>query len=237
VLVLIPGGTYKMGAQRKNPEEDNYDPHAQDEESPVREVTIPPFFLSKHECTQAQWRVLTTGTGPGEHRAEDPNGEALRLVDRNPVSMVTWTECMHWLPRNRLVLPTESQWEYACRAGTSSPWSVGSDLARLRDSANVADAKRAAGAPTRRRIVQVGGYPPNAFGLHDMHGNVNEWCRNNFYSRGFAGRNAALRDTPVFRGGSYTRSAIDARSAFRTRFPPESRAVDLGARPARPVIP
>ncbi|MHC4934321.1 MAG: SUMF1/EgtB/PvdO family nonheme iron enzyme, partial [Planctomycetota bacterium] len=202
VLVLIPGGTFRMGAQETDAKAPNHDPEAAEDESPVHEVTLGPYFLSKYECTQAQWEKMTTerpsAYGPGEE-------EGVTL--RDPVECVSWNDCTLWLSRYNLMLPTEAQWEHACRAGTDTPWFTGRELGALEKVANLADASFASDAvahwPFTKEIddgfvvhAPVGSLAANGFGLFDVHGNVWEWCRDTW-----SGYPAEPVTEPLARGG------------------------------------
>ena len=143
VLVLIPGGAFHMGAQHEG--ERNVDPLAEEmNESPVHRVELAPWFLAKFEKTQAQW-ARVTGANPSVH-----NAVSQFVVDdaapRHPVESVDWWSACSVLHKLGLVLPTESQWEYAARAGSSTPWPHGATIKALLSppAANLADAASAA---------------------------------------------------------------------------------------------
>ncbi|MHC4133619.1 MAG: bifunctional serine/threonine-protein kinase/formylglycine-generating enzyme family protein [Planctomycetota bacterium] len=248
VLVLIPGGTFRMGAQKTDAKAPNYDPQADSGESPVHEATLSPYFLSKYECTQAQWEKLTAERpslyGPGH----EFGGKKVTL--RNPVEQVSGEDCTRWLSRHNLVLPTETQWEHACRAGTNTPWFTGREAKALESVANSADAFcKANGGPASWPYTEevndghavhapVGSFAPNALGLHDVHGNVWEWSRDT--RRAYPAE--AVTDplvqgagARVHRGGSYADVASYARSATRNTIDPSFRDTSLGVRPARSV--
>ncbi len=228
VLVLIPGGTFWMGAQDKDPQGRNYDPQANDKESdenrqPV-EVTLDAYFLSKYEMTQGQWERFV-GTNPSYFGEAGP-GALLR-----PVEFVSWYDCERVLGQLGLVLPTEAQWEYGCRAGTDTPWWTGRLEADLEAAGNLGD-----------ETVQVGSMRANAFGLHDTVGNVKEWCRD---SAGLYNTAAVQGDgeRPVhgashsgIRGGSLASPPALARSAYRREAALGYRHDALGCRPAVRVI-
>src|SRR5690606_29994467 len=110
VFVLIPDGAFRMGG----PGED---------EGPEHEVALAPFFLSKYEMTSGQW-LRFTGANPSAHLGEKVD---LGFTLRHPVEQVSWDECDRVLRRMGLVLPTEARWEYAARAGTTTPWSSGAE--------------------------------------------------------------------------------------------------------------
>ncbi len=141
------------------------------------------------------------------------------------------------LQKHGLVLPSEEQWEYACRAGTRTPWSSGADAFSLNGYANIAD--RTAGLVTPEpgqtedwlddghlEHAIVGMFRPNAFGFHDMHGNVLEWCQD---------LSTEELGNRVARGGGFLSLAKDSRSSRRFSLPPGDRRSDLGIRPARAV--
>jgi formylglycine-generating enzyme required for sulfatase activity len=205
-------------------------------------VQLRPFFLAKHELTQAQWQrlagynpSLSIGAGSGRH----------------PVGHVSWLEAERVLRENGLVLPTEAQWEYACRAGSGQAWATGNDAASLRGHANVADES------TRDRFgpgfryqaglddgwvtdAPVGSFSANGFGLHDLHGNHAEWCRDAYaaprrpHPPEVPGARAGVEIHRVYRGGSYAQTADNfARCAYRGKAPADTARHDLGLRPAR----
>ena len=146
-MVLIPAGKFKMG-----------DPGAD------REVTLTkPFYMGKYEVTQEQWKALMGE----ENKPSNTKGEKL------PVTNVSWEDCQKFIKKlneknkGKYRLPTEAEWEYACRAGTTEAYSFGEKITP--QNANIFESNK--GTP-----VAVGEYEPNAFGLHDMHANVREWC-------------------------------------------------------------
>jgi formylglycine-generating enzyme required for sulfatase activity/serine/threonine protein kinase len=255
VFVLIPGGSCWLGAQSTDPAGRNYDPAAHIEESPVQEVELSPYFLSKYEMTQGQWQRLA-GRNPSYY----PPGHVLdgHLQDlRHPVENVTWLECTEMTRRLGLALPTEAQWENGCRGGTNTPWWTGRDRESLRGRVNLADRSfvREGGLKAVADDwpdlddgwavhAAVGTFAPNAFGLHEVHGNVFEWCLDAYragpqpertsldpVSRGDGSGKRAIR------GGCFVASAADARSAYRFGDVPESRLFFLGLRPAREIAP
>ena len=243
VFVLVPGGTYRMGSP------DDEAGRVVDE-GPVTEVTLDPFFISKYEMTQAQW-VRLTGSNPSVSMPGAAfAGKTFTL--RHPVESVTWSECDLVLRRQGLVLPTEAQWERAARAGTTTPWSSGAEPKSLRGHANLADRtlELAGYAPAATGDwsgfddghglhAPVGTYAPNPWGLHDVHGNVSEWCRDLFASYEFAPRPGdgerllAETQSRARRGGSADVAPEAARSAHRSSGSAETRSQLLGVRPAR----
>jgi formylglycine-generating enzyme required for sulfatase activity len=253
VLVLLPGGTFSMGAQRDAADDANYEPQAEPKEAPVRKVTLSPFFLSKYECTQAQWSAMTDGEKPSWYGAGTAAFSKEAITVRHPVEGVSWDDSARWLGRHLLTLPTEAQWEYACRAGTTTPWFTGRAASDLGNVANVADrfCQTHGGPPGWQYTTEVddghachapvGTYAANAFGLHETHGNVIEWCRDAFWSyvSGTDLTDPCVEhfDSRTARGGSWGYTAGYARSAYRTGFDPGYRVGAIGVRPARALDP
>ena len=249
VFVLIPGGKFWMGAQNK-PGAQNHDPAASNDEGPVHEVELSPYFLSKYEMTQGQWQRIAA-TNPSYYKP--PGGLAPSL--QHPVEQVSWPMCFELLASLGLSLPSEAQWECGARGGTSTPWWTGPERESLRGKVNLADqtAKKAGATwpdiadwpdledgSVVHCVVGNPSYPGNGFGLHEVAGNVWEWCLDG-YDSGFYGKRvgkdplspwsgSSLR---VIRGGSFNRAASLARSANRGTFAPELRANHLGLRPSR----
>ncbi len=257
VFVLIPGGTFLMGAEKMDPEGDNYDSLAESKEGPVHPVTLSPYFLSKYEMTQGQWK-RSTAVNPSSYGPDGVwssnwsrgNPEALLL---SPVEQVTWTECMALMARLELELPSEAQWENGCRAGTGSVYWSGDDLETFEEVGNIIDQyalNNGASAWAGHEAIddgntlhgRVGRYRANAFGLHDVHGNVWEWCRDGYTAGPYAadGRTDPVvswtgSDARVNRGGSFANNARLARSAFRFNSTPEFRIYSIGLRPAKGI--
>ena len=251
VLVLLPGGRFHMGAQRTDPNGPNYDPAAQEDEAPVRAVEVGPFLISKYEMTQGQWQRCAAWNPSRYELGMDFDGKFIDL--RHPVETVSWDECSTVLARFDLLLPTEAQWEYAARAGTSTPWATGAERDSLLGHANLAD-RSARRANAQWSAIDdwpelddgygahapVGTYAPNPFGLHDMHGNVWEWTRDGYLID--AGAVAGATDplvppdglvSRVNRGGGFAYTAASSRSANRDPLKPDSRVGGLGLRPTQ----
>jgi formylglycine-generating enzyme required for sulfatase activity len=249
VLVLIPGGTFMMGARAPEEGEDweqNVDPQARKLEGPVHAVSLDPFLISKFEMTQRQWRS-TTGWNPSQANPDRHWDGSYRPTFRNPVEAASLRDCEETLWRLGLVLPTEAQWERAARGGTTTPWWAGQTTADFPNTENLADLtlKEAGGQPydQERRdgwigSAPVGSFAPNPFGLHDVIGNVSEWCgdRTDFYDAPVLPadglRCRETLDLRVVRGGSFATPAALARSAYRYGIFAETRSGSIGVRPA-----
>ena len=234
VLVLVPGGRFRMGAQKDDPRAPNYDSGALNDEAISPEVELSPFFMSKYEMTQGQW-VRLSGSNSSYFKGD------LRL----PVGSLSWFDCLGTLAAANLLIPTEAQWEYAARAGTETPWWTG---------AEPASTKRA-GVINSVLPEPVGGYEPNGFGLHDTIGNNWEWCRDWFGNyrdttlsadglrkvdaedSGVERRGRVYKRIKVRRGGSWYNPTDFARSAYREKTAPQDAKSDFGIRPSRALRP
>ena len=246
VLVLVPPGKFWMGAQAKAPGGRNYDANAYSDEEPVHMVELSAYFISKYEMTQGQWSRFT-GRNPSHYQPPDRRAPSLR----HPVEQISWLDAMRELSRMGLRLPSEAQWEYACRAGTDTPWHFGGERESIRGRVNIADKNGSAEDwPATLEWPEhedgslyhseVGAYPANAWGLYEVHGNLWEWCLD--------GSHDYVRDAqvdPVFpwegaelhcyRGGAFNWGAFQARSSLRTHDLPHRAADSIGVRPARLV--
>ena len=222
LFVLLPGGEFEMGSP--DTEEGRFGDEAK------HTVKLSPFLIAKYEVTQAEYAEVMTGNTAG--LSPTPS---FRTGDNRPVEQVSWNDLKAadgFLGRTGLSLPSEAQWEYACRAGTSGPYAGNGVL----DDMGWYDGN--SGGSTH----DVGGKLPNQFGLYDTHGNVMEWCRDvykeDFYADdvpGFDPVSTAGSGYRVLRGGPFFLSALGARSANRSAFHPSFRFIGLGFRPARPL--
>ncbi|MFO1078799.1 MAG: bifunctional serine/threonine-protein kinase/formylglycine-generating enzyme family protein [Planctomycetota bacterium] len=257
VFLLVPGGHFLMGAQTKDPDGPNYDRRADTDEAPVQGLDLGPFLLGKYEVTQAQWRRLTDGDSPSMYQPLPSVGLLLKVqaITRcNPVENVSWVRCDQVLRGHGLLLPTEAQWEYACRAGRTTPWSFGDDPRQFARFGNISDATNTgfSGHQAEPGVddhfvvhAPVGSFAPNAWGFHDMHGNVFEWCRDWFvaYDRALISddgmRAAYWNDTliRIMRGGSYNWLSGVARSSDRYAAKPDYVEAEVGVRAARRIEP
>jgi formylglycine-generating enzyme required for sulfatase activity len=207
-MVRIPGGTFMMGSN-----------FGESEEKPAHQVTVKSFYLGTYEVTQSEWESVM-GSKPSRS-----------IGSRLPVEMVNWNDIQSYIQKlnaatgQRYRLPTEAEWEYACRAGTTGD--------RYGELKSIAWADRSLGPGTS----PVGGKEPNAFGLYDMLGNVLEWCQDWYAAYSAGAQNnptgAASGSRRVNRGGSWLSDAGRARASFRGHDDPAARYNELGFRLAR----
>ena len=221
---FIEAGTFWMGSPDSEAERYDWEDRHQ--------VTLSqPFWLADTACTQALWQAVM-GNNPA-HFKDSPN---------NPVEWVSWNDAQHFietfnsqLTDLKAQLPNEAQWEYACRAGTTSPFSFGDMITpeQVNYDGNYPyhDGKK---GQYREQTVPVKSLPANQWGLYEMNGNVLEWCQDGFQEH--LGTEAATDPLiqegagRVFRGGSWNGSGKGARSACRALNSPDSRSYDLGLR-------
>ena len=230
ILILLPKATFAMGATKPTDAYPvglpNVDPYALDEEMPIHPVTLDPFFIAKYQMTQGQW-LRASGYNPSMFKPN--NSESATLM--HPVECVSWYECEKILYPLNLLLPTEAQWEYAARSGTGTIWWVGNDEKLLIGAANLEQTTH----------TPVGLFnSPNQFGLHDVAGNVWEWCKDwygpytNPVASGNAERQVSTVKHKVSRGGSFFNIASFARSSIRYFHTlPDARFNNRGFRAAR----
>jgi formylglycine-generating enzyme len=208
------------------------------------------FWMAKYEATQGQWK-RAMGELPGPPTDELPAGDALPVGNVNFSEAEAYcqklTESGHRsgeLPKDwEFRLPTEAQWEYACRAGTTTATSFGQSLSSTQANFKGKPYNGGAPGPSLGRAAKVGSYPANAWGLHDMHGNIFEWCRDWYHLQLPGGADPDLHETKESasksgnggisrsrRGGCWTDEGWPCRSAFRLRFEPERRYDHIGFR-------
>jgi formylglycine-generating enzyme required for sulfatase activity len=254
-MIWIPGGTFQMGS-RLSAEAVAKDcgGEAKDfaDEHPWHAVELDGFWLGKFEVTNAQFRRFAPNHSSGEYWGHRMDG------DKQPVVKVTWDDARAfcaWLSLGTgrsYRLPTEAQWEYACRAGSETERHWGDDEAAMGSYANAADRTMRQTFKDQDAIgpipkimdghavtAPVGSFKPNAFGLHDMLGNVWEWCQD-WYAKDYY--QTSLRRNPtgptsgewrVVRGGSWVNDPKGLRSADRYAVPPAHRDSGLGLRVRR----
>lgn len=199
------------------------------------------FFIGKYPVTQSQWKTVT---GLPKIRLDlNPEPSYFR-EDNHPVEQVSWYEAVEFCERLSFIrgkqyrLPTEAEWEYACRAGTTTDFCFGSELtADLANYQGCPNYKLSLEGIYEETTTPVGSYPANQFGLHDMHGNVWEWCADLWQPVGKAAldnRDARLVESSesyrVLRGGSWCSPPINCRSAERDKAEPDKWDYDIGFR-------
>ncbi|RPH88047.1 MAG: TIR domain-containing protein [Chroococcales cyanobacterium metabat2.561] len=234
-MVAIPGGTFTMGS----PAGEGYD-----DEKPQHQVTVPPFFVGKYPITQAQWQAIAATAKIDIDLETNPSkftGNEL------PVERVTWYQATEFCKRlsretkQEYRLPSEAEWEYACRAGTTTPFYFGETITGKLANYNAINTY--ADEPNgeyRKETTPVGQFPPNAFGLYDMHGNVWEWCADDWHdnydgaptdgsawldsnqekkvkskNKSYSDKNDDNQPNTVLRGGSWCVNPTFCRSAYR----------------------
>ncbi len=233
VFVRVPGGTFLMGSPGDEPDRDS--------DEFQHSVSLDAFLIAKYETTQDERaKIVKPGVSPMKG-------------DKMPAGGVTWNECQELCRETGLLLPTEAQWEYACRGGTDTPFAFGTQLSTSQSNHS------GIGNPPpnqqyRRRPVRVGSFAPNGFGLYDMHGNVWEWCLDaydeEFYEKAESTTKnpvctstgpgiAIARRAParVRRGGGWDFFVEECRSANRLWEFEDERMAWVGFRPAYYPLP
>ncbi|MDB9342024.1 formylglycine-generating enzyme family protein [Nodularia spumigena CS-588/06] len=233
-MVKIPGGTFLMGSPKN-------EPGRLDGESPQHRVTILPFFMGKFTVTQAQWAAVAAF----DKVKIDLNPYPSKFKGANrPVEKVSWDDAVEFCARlsqktgKTYRLPSEAEWEYACRAGTTTPFYFGDTITT--DLANYDGNYTYGSAPKgeyREQTTDVGKFPANPFGLYDMCGNVWEWCQDKWhknYNNAPADGSAWLSDNDnqnrLLRGGSWCYDPVSCRSALCVNANPDSAGSSVGFR-------
>ena len=220
-IVYISVGTFMMGSS-----ESFY-------EQPVHQVTVQPFYLGKYPITQEQYQAVM-GNNPAYFKGA-----------KRPVEQVTWNDAVEFCQKlsqktgKTYRLPSEAEWEYACRAGTSTPFYFGDtitpDLVNYNGNYPYGSAQSGL---NHERTTDVGSFPPNSFGLYDMHGNIWEWCSDKWHGNyNGAPSNGSSWETGtdnnrVLRGRSWGYNAVNCRSALRREDSAKFRWKDTGFRVA-----
>ncbi|MBD1890357.1 bifunctional serine/threonine-protein kinase/formylglycine-generating enzyme family protein [Coleofasciculus sp. FACHB-SPT9] len=233
-MVEIPGGTFLMGSPDMEKKRNS-------NESPQHQVTVAPFFMGKFTVTQAQWKAVANL--PKINRDIQPDPSYFKGTNR-PVENVSWHDTVEFCARlskktgKSYRLPSETQWEYACRAGTTTPFHVGDTITT--NLANYDGNSTYASEPKgkyRLQTTEVGSFLPNAFGLYDMHGNVWEWCADIWHpsykgapNDGNAWESEGDNSFRLLRSGSCINDPWDCRSAVRGRNQPDSNSRYFGFR-------
>ena len=240
-MVAIPGGTFMMGSPATEEKRDN-------DESPQHSVTVKPFYLGKFTITQAQWKAVAALPKVSHDLNTDPSNFK---GDNLPVEQVSWNDAVEFCARLSVKtgrtyrLPSEAEWEYACRAGTTTPFHFGetitTDLANCNGNYTYGSGSK---GEYRQKTTPVGSFQvANAFGLYDMHGNVWEWCEDHWHSN----YNGAPTDGSAWvindndnhyrmlRGGSWFFGPWSCRSALRDNLGPDVRYGNFGFRVVSPA--
>jgi formylglycine-generating enzyme required for sulfatase activity len=252
-LVQIPAGKFLMGSPKGEPERS-------DDEGPQHQVTLASFLMAQTPITQAQWRAVAAwqpqeGERWGRQLNPAPSrfqGEQVPLLEgeinpyQRPVERVSWFDAIEFCSRlsqrtgRTYCLPSEAQWDYACRAGSTTPFHFGKtispELANYNGNYSYANGPQ---GTYRVQTIEVGSFPANAWGLHDMHGNVWEWCEDHWHGSykgaptdGSAWLNpkAEVDELRLLRGGSWFNNPGYCRSAYRIYFHPDIQYSDVGFR-------
>ncbi len=224
-MVKIPGGSFSMGSPETEKERDI-------DESPQHTVNVPSFFIGKFAVTQAQYQAVME-SNPARFKGE-----------KRPVEKVSWNDAVEFC--NKLSqqtgrtyrLPSEAEWEYACRAGTTTPFHFGETITSALANYNASYIYQSESkSEYRRQTTEVGTFPPNAFGLYDMHGNVWEWCQDLWHDsyqeapndgRAWLSENKEL--PRLVRGGSWFNNSWLCRSATRSFYVAGRRSYYVGFR-------
>jgi formylglycine-generating enzyme required for sulfatase activity/tRNA A-37 threonylcarbamoyl transferase component Bud32 len=229
-LIGVPGGKFFMGSPADEAEREV-------EESPQHLVAIRPFFMSKYPITQAQWQAVM-------------NDNPSRFIESNitkskkPVERVSWFDCglfcdkLSALIGRQFRLPTEAEWEYACRGQTQTPFHFGSTIGTELANYNGEDIYGSGfEGENRRQTTDVDSFFANRFGLYDLHGNVAEWCADTWHSNyqdapddGSAWTSNDSKDLRVLRGGSWLHLPDNCRAAQRFKSTPKSKSDAFGFR-------
>jgi formylglycine-generating enzyme required for sulfatase activity len=244
-MMLIPGGTFEMGQIAAEKAElirlmgDEYYQEYLTSELPRHSVSVPLFFMGKYPVTQAQWRAVAAYQ-PVDQRLELKPDPSNFKGDNRPVEQVGWQDAEEFCQRLSAMtgrtyrLPSEAEWEYACRAGTTTPFHFGETLSDELANYCAQDREingtfykgtygRGILGQYREATTEVGKFPANSFGLYDMHGNVWEWCEDDWHDNyeGAARDGSAwleqdrLKTRKLVRGGSWYNVPRGCRSASR----------------------
>jgi len=224
--VSIPAGTFTMGSPASEVDRE-------DNESPRHQVTLSAFKMSKYEITFSQYDAFCNATG-----RKKPKDEGWGRGNR-PVINISWDDATAFAKWMGCRLPTEAEWEYACRAGTTTPFNTGNNLTTSQANYHGNNPyNNNAKGEYREKTLPVGSFAPNAWGLYDMHGNVWEWC-----SDWYGGYSTSAQTNPkgassgsdrVRRGGSWYSRAYYCRTANRIGDAPGNRYYYIGFRLVSP---
>jgi formylglycine-generating enzyme required for sulfatase activity len=227
-MVAIPEGTFLMGTEDEEIERlvKKFDWEGFRWERPQHRVTVSSFYMGRYPITQSQWRAIAATAKIDIDLETNPSNFK---GDELPVESVNWYQATEFCKRlsretkREYRLPSEAEWEYACRAGTTTPFYFGETITG--ELANYNAYNSYAEEPDgeyQNETTPVGQFPPNAFGLYDMHGNVWEWCADTWHDNddgaptdGSAWTKNGDDNRSPLRGGSWFSLPINCRSAFR----------------------
>jgi formylglycine-generating enzyme required for sulfatase activity len=246
-LIQVPAGEFLMGSPADEPQ-------SFEDEGPQHRVRLPGFLMAQSPISQAQWRQVASW----QERKAERWGRQLNLnpsrfsdhpdSDNRPVENVSWLDAVEFCNRlsqrtgRHYTLPSEAQWEYACRAGTTTPFAFGATLSAELANYNATYTYTYNDGlewEYRQQTTPVGLFPANAWGLHDMHGNVREWCLDHWHdsyegapSDGSAWLTPSASDEErrLLRGGSWDFDPRSCRSAYRIHDVPDNAINDVGFR-------
>jgi formylglycine-generating enzyme required for sulfatase activity/uncharacterized caspase-like protein len=243
-MVYIPAGSFMMGTEDKEIERlvNKFGWDGYRREKPQHQVNVPAFCMGKYPITQAQWKAVAALPQINRELKVEPS----RFKgDERPVEQVSWYDAVEFCARlskktdKEYRLPSEAEWEYACRAGTTTPFHFGETITSKRANYDASNtfAEEAKGE-YRKQTTSVGQFPANAFGLYDMHGNVWEWClddwHENYDNAPTDGNAWKTKDNEnqfkLLRGGSWYFKPEICRSAFRNGNTRDNRDNDIGFR-------
>ena len=219
-MLPIPAGSFLMGSP-------DGEPDRLDNEGPQHQVMLGAFWMAQTPITQAQWR--TVAGWPKVERDLEPDPSYFK-GDQRPVELVSWRDAQEFCRRlsqrtgQCYGLPSEAQWEYACRAGSTTPFHFGATLTPKLANCNDSE------------TVEVASHPANDWGLHDMHGNVWEWCQDHWHGsyKGAPADGSAWTagggTARLLRGGSWNFYPRNCRSAYRNNNHPDNRYLFIGFR-------
>ena len=218
-MVEIPGGTFIMGSPESEAKRLS-------NEGPQHQVTVPSFYMGKYELTQVQYQAIMR-RNPFNFMGRNPS---YFKGDNRPVERVSWNNAVEFCEKlsqktgKKYRLPSEAEWEYACRAGTTTPFyfgeSITPDLVNYNGNYTYASAQK---GKDRQQTTDVGTFPPNSFGLYDMHGNLWEWCQDGYQENYInAPTDGSALTSPIgyklLRGGSWYDNPDYCRSAYRSSY-------------------
>ncbi|MBF0370197.1 MAG: SUMF1/EgtB/PvdO family nonheme iron enzyme [Magnetococcales bacterium] len=226
-FVQIPGGCDKMGSN-----------HGDFDEAPVHDICLDSYWMGRHEVTQGQWNaVMGAGNNPSK----------FRQGDNYPVETVSWKDVQGFIQRlntmgpDQFRLPTEAEWEFACRVGKAAPFHFGGTITASQANYNgTYTYKNESPGEYRRATTPVGQFPPNGFGLFDLHGNVYEWVADQ-YEKDYYGNSPrdnpqggnSLDDFRILRGGAWYSNPGNLRCSYRYRGRADNRNYGNGFRLVR----